>query len=104
YANLAKRVKVSEATLKRMFSQKNFTLQRLDEILQATGISFNDLALNRGDEPSLVSELTWKQEEEIIGDPRMFIVSASLLNLLSAEQIGAIYKITPAEINKYLVR
>ena len=39
YADLAARIDMSEASVKRMFSQKNFTLQRLDEILQATEIA-----------------------------------------------------------------
>ena len=33
YAELAQRIGVSEASVKRMFSQKQFTLQRLDQIL-----------------------------------------------------------------------
>jgi transcriptional regulator with XRE-family HTH domain len=43
YADLASRIKMSEASVKRMFSQKNFTLQRLDEVLQAAGIEFSEL-------------------------------------------------------------
>ena len=41
YADLAVRIDMSEASVKRMFSQKNFTLQRLDEILQVTQIHFS---------------------------------------------------------------
>ncbi len=51
YADLAARIDMSEASVKRMFAQKNFTLQRLDEILQATEISLRDLALASNEEP-----------------------------------------------------
>lgn len=104
YGVVAKSIGVSEATLKRMFSERNFTLQRLDQILQATGISFHDLSIVPPEEPKMISELTWEQEEEIIGDPKKFLVAASVLNLLTAEQITDIYNITPAEITKYLTR
>ncbi|MDO8700997.1 MAG: helix-turn-helix domain-containing protein, partial [Undibacterium sp.] len=103
YAELATRISMSEASVKRMFSQKNFTLQRLDEILQATAISLRDLALNSGEE-SLISELTFDQEKEIISDPKEFVVAVSALNLLSVEQMIKIYEISEVEVIKYLLR
>jgi transcriptional regulator with XRE-family HTH domain len=103
YADLASRIDMSEASVKRMFSQKNFTLQRLDEILTATEISLRDLALTTNDE-SLISELTREQEEEIISDPKKFIVAVSVLNLLTVEQIIRIYDISEVEVIKYLLR
>lgn len=104
YGAVAKHIGVSEATLKRMFSEKNFTLQRLDQILQVTGIGFHELSAMPDDEPRMISELTWEQEEEIINDPKKFLVAASVLNLLTIEQIVAIYDITEAEVTQYLIR
>lgn len=103
YADLAGRIAMSEASVKRMFSQKNFTLQRLDEILQATEITLRDLALN-SNEDSLISELTFDQEKEIISDPKEFLVAVSALNLLTVEQITRIYNISEAEVIQYLLR
>ncbi|MDE2430379.1 MAG: helix-turn-helix transcriptional regulator, partial [Burkholderiales bacterium] len=77
YADLASRIDMSEASVKRMFSQKNFTLQRLDEILAATEISLRDIALNSSEE-TLISELTYEQEKEIISDPKKFLVAVSV--------------------------
>lgn len=103
YADLATRINMSEASVKRMFSQKNFTLQRLDEILTATEISLRDLALT-SNEDTLMSELTFEQEEEIINDPKKFLVAVSVLNLLTVEQIVRIYDITEVEVIKHLLR
>lgn len=103
YADLASRIDMSEASVKRMFSQKNFTLQRLDEILAATEISLRDIALNSSEE-TLISELTYEQEKEIISDPKKFLVAVSVLNLLTVEQIIKIYDITEIEILKHLLR
>ncbi|MEB0032103.1 helix-turn-helix transcriptional regulator [Undibacterium sp. RTI2.1] len=103
YADLAARIDISEASVKRMFAQKNFTLQRLDEILQATEISLRDLALASNEEP-LISELTFDQEKEIISDPKKFIVAVSALNLLTVEQMTRIYDISEIEVVKHLLR
>ncbi|HJV52743.1 MAG TPA: helix-turn-helix transcriptional regulator [Noviherbaspirillum sp.] len=104
YAELAKRIGMSEASVKRMFSQKNFTLQRLDEILKASEIDFRDIALIAHDESRLISELSYAQEKEIIGDTKLFVVAVSALNHLTVEQIVQTYQITEAEVVKYLVR
>jgi len=104
YADLAKRIGMSEASVKRMFSQKNFTLQRLDEILQAAQIDFRDIAFAGHDESRLISELSHAQEKEIIGDPKLFIVAVSVLNQLTLAQIVEVYRLSEAEVVKCLVR
>jgi transcriptional regulator with XRE-family HTH domain len=104
YAELAARIGMSEASIKRMFAQKNFTLQRLDEILTATSIDFRDIAIVEHDEPRLISELSYEQEKEIIGDTKLLVVAVSALNLISAEQILKIYELTEAEVVKCLTR
>ncbi len=104
YAELAVRINMSEASVKRMFSQRNFTLQRLDEILQATQIDFRDLALINHDDTRLISELSYAQEKEIIGDIRLFLVAVSVLNQLSLAQIVQTYDVTEADVVKCLVR
>jgi transcriptional regulator with XRE-family HTH domain len=107
YAELAQRIGVSEASVKRMFSQKQFTLQRLDQILVAIGSDFQQLALavqTAQATPTLITGLTYAQEKEIIDDTRLFVVAVSALNLLPLEQIVAIYDISEAQAVKYLLR
>jgi len=104
YADLAARIQMSEASVKRMFSQKNFTLQRLDEVLQAVGIDFQDIAHIAHDESQLISQLSFDQEKEIIGNPKILVIAVSVLNLINVEQIVKVYDITEAEIVKHLLR
>jgi len=104
YADLASRIKMSEASVKRMFSQKSFTLQRLDQVLQAAGIEFRDIALIAHDESKLISQLTFEQEKEIIGNPKIFVVAVSVLNLIPIEKIVKVYDMSEAEVIKHLVR
>jgi transcriptional regulator with XRE-family HTH domain len=103
YADLAGKIRMSEASVKRMFSQKNFTLKRLDDILTATGISFEELSAAQAS-PSQISQLTLAQEQEIIGDPRLLVVAVSAMNHIPYDDMVRAYDMTPAQLTGYLVR
>ena len=49
YAQVARKLGLSEASVKRMFSRREFTLKRLDQVCQLTHSDFSDLTriLNR---------------------------------------------------------
>ncbi|UUZ53261.1 helix-turn-helix transcriptional regulator [Massilia sp. H-1] len=103
YSELAARIDMSEASVKRMFSQKNFTLLRLDDILSASGIEFEELSAAQSG-PALISQLTLAQEREIIGDPRLLVVAVSAMNHISFDDIVRYYEMTELEVTKYLLR
>ncbi|HZX27373.1 MAG TPA: helix-turn-helix transcriptional regulator [Telluria sp.] len=103
YAELAQRIDMSEANVKRMFSQKNFTLQRLDEVLVASGIGFDELT-NAQEGPALISHLTLQQEREIINDPKLLVVAVSVMNGFSFDAIVREYALDPAELTRYLLK
>ena len=103
YSDLAGRIGMSEASVKRMFSQKNFTLQRLDDILSASGIEFDELSAAQS-APALISQLTMAQEREIIGDPRLLVVAVSAMNQIGFDDIVRFYAMSEAEVTGYLLR
>ena len=103
YGELATRIDMSEASVKRMFSQKNFTLQRLDQILSASGIEFDELSAAQNG-PALISQLTMAQEKEIIGDARLLVVAVSAMNHIGFDDIVKYYDMSGVEVTKYLLR
>jgi transcriptional regulator with XRE-family HTH domain len=103
YKALAKQIDMSEASVKRIFSTRNITLQKLDQILEVTQISLDDLT-ERFYEESLVEQLTYQQEEELIQDQKKFIVAVSVMNYLSFEDIVTIYDISEAQVVCYLTQ
>ncbi len=103
YGDLAGRIGMSEASVKRMFSKKTFTLQRLDEVLKAAGIGFDELAGAQGT-PTLIDRLTLAQEREIIGDIRLLVVAVSAMNQISFDDIVRFYALSEAEVTGYLLR
>jgi transcriptional regulator with XRE-family HTH domain len=104
YARVARHLGLSEASVKRMFSQRNFTLRRLDQICTLAGTEFSDLMRTLVEEDSLISQLTPEQEREIIANKKLFVVAVCALNHLSFEQIVRLYDIAPAECVQLLLR
>jgi transcriptional regulator with XRE-family HTH domain len=104
YAVIAERIGMSEPSIKRMFSQRNFTLERMDAICAAAGIEFTDLARGFDREQHLIARLTEKQEREIVEDPKLYLVAFCVLNHLSFDDILATYQLAEAELVGLLVR
>jgi len=104
YAQVARKLGLSEASVKRMFSRKEFTLKRLDQVCQLTHSDFSDLARTLNREENLVSQLTHEQEKEIASSIKLFLVAVCALNHVTPEQVVAIYDISRAECIQLLVK
>jgi transcriptional regulator with XRE-family HTH domain len=104
YAQLARSLKLSEASVKRMFSRRDFTLKRLDEICKCTQIDFSELARAVAREETLLTHLTLEQEKEIVSDRKLFLVAVCVLNHVSFDQIVETYDVSTAECVKLLAR
>jgi transcriptional regulator with XRE-family HTH domain len=97
YAQLAKRVRLSEASVKRLFSQRTFTLARLSQFCDALEIDFAELArLARGREGD-ATEMTIAQETALAADARLLAVFYLVVNGWTFDEIVARYQITPAQ-------
>jgi transcriptional regulator with XRE-family HTH domain len=104
YADIAQRIGMSEASVKRMFSERNFTLERLDEILKAAGIDFSEITRGFDREQHLISQLSEAQEREIVADPKLFTAAVSAMNLLSFDEILRNYDVAAADLVAQLVK
>ena len=104
YAAVAKRLGLSEASVKRMFSQKEFTLSRLDAICEVAGIEFTDLTRPLATQDAVISQLTYEQEKEFVDHPKLMLVALSALNHWDFEQIVSVYDLDAAECTRLLAR
>ena len=104
YAELARRIGMSEASVKRLFSQRTFTLNRLEQVLAALELDFFELAKlarGAGDAPE---EMTEPQENALALEPRLMGVFYLLFNDWQPAQILTRYELTEAELTKLLVK
>jgi transcriptional regulator with XRE-family HTH domain len=104
YAELARRLGLSEASVKRMFSRGSFTLARIEQILRALDVELYDVArLSRG-EPHGPSELSAGQEAVLAKDERLLSVFWLLLNDWRFEEILQQFAISRSELTLALAR
>ncbi|MFL6577710.1 MAG: helix-turn-helix domain-containing protein [Povalibacter sp.] len=88
YKEVAKRVGLSEGSIKRVFSEETFTLQRLESICTAIGISMSELVRSATNSHEGGSQyLSLEQEQQLAGNSRLLACFYLLLNGRSSEEI-----------------
>lgn len=88
YAMLAKKMDVSEVTVKRIFSTQNCNLQTIFKICDLIGISFFDLAALSNQEQELDYVLTAEQEKFFAANPAFFGILRSLHRGMSPDVLA----------------
>lgn len=105
YRDLAQKVGLSEASIKRVFSAETFTLQRLEEICAAIGVSMSELVRIAADSRESRSQyLSIEQEQLLAEDARLLACFYLLLNGRSSEEIMARMDLSERELREFYVR
>ena len=104
YAHVARELKMSEASVKRMFASHHFTLERFEQVCQLVGLGLTQLAREVDSENNYISHLTLEQEREIVGNAKLFLVAVCALNHMTLEQILATYDVPKAECIQLLLK
>lgn len=97
YAEVAERLEMSESSVKRMFSQGEMPLSRVDELCVILQTDFASLAQQVMELTPQLTELTYEQERAVVKDPLLLLVAICVLSLWRFEQIVETYRITEAE-------
>lgn len=104
YADLARGLELSEASIKRLFSEKTFTLQRLDEICRLLDMDLFELARMARGEAEAVRQMTLAQEELLASDRKLLGVFYLLRNNRELADIVNDYEISEPECIRLLVK
>jgi DNA-binding Xre family transcriptional regulator len=103
YADVAQQLDLSEASVKRLFSEKNFSLQRLDAICNLLEMEISDLVREmQAEQTRPISELSHEQEKEIADNLLLLMITVYVLNRWSMADITQHYQISEAECIRYL--
>jgi transcriptional regulator with XRE-family HTH domain len=99
YADVAAAIGISVASVKRIFAERTFTLERFSEICSWLGISVYELArLGRGlPDDGDATMLTFEQEELLAADPKLFSLFYLLLNGLTPTDVVKSYDFSKPE-------
>lgn len=104
YAELARALRISEATVKRIFATRNCSLARLDSICEVLQVEMAALARGQPRQTTLIHQLTREQEEELMADPPLLIVAACALHGMAVHDITRLYRLDEARCLKLLLR
>lgn len=104
YRELAEKLHLSEASIKRLFSEQTFSLQRLEEICDVLDMNFYDLAKISADALEGPSVLTLDQERILSENPKLLLFFYLLLNGRDTESIRKDYAISESESLQSLLR
>ena len=75
YKDVAKALKLSEPTIKRIFSERDCTLTRLEQLCSVAQVDLSQIARGAPRETRLITRLTQQQEQEIVNDLELFVVA-----------------------------
>lgn len=104
YAELAKKLKISESSVKRILSSKSLTFSRLEEICTATEINFSEICKLTDFEDQRDQFYNDEQEKALADDPRLCHLYFLLEDGYKINKISKEYEITQVELQKHLLR
>ncbi len=104
YRELARRLGVSEPTIKRNLSRGGFTLQRLDDICELLGLNVHDLVQGERSHPEAVTELSRQQEASLVADPKLLLTMYLILNNWRFAEIMATFRVDENELVSTLLK
>jgi DNA-binding Xre family transcriptional regulator len=103
YATVAKKLNLSIASVKRLFSRGDLSLKRVDQICELLETGLSEI-LARARERPTANQLTLAQEQEIVADPKLVLIAWLLVNRAGLEDIVRSYKFTEREVLRHFYK
>jgi transcriptional regulator with XRE-family HTH domain len=102
YKDVARALKVSEASVKRVFASERFTVTRLAQVSQLLGLTLAELLQEATSSLPPLDTLTREQEAQLVSDDKLLLVAVCSLNHWSLDDITHVYLITKPDAVKRL--
>jgi DNA-binding Xre family transcriptional regulator len=104
YADVAVELELTEASVKRLFSQQSFSLSRLDQVCHMLDMEITDLVQLMNEQQQRLQQLTVEQEKEITDDVTLTLVAVCVLNRWTFDDILTYYRISETECVRHLAK
>ena len=104
YLQLARRLRVSEPTVKRDLTRGDFSLKRLDAICEVLGVSVADLANDEPARDSRITRFTDEQERALTADLKLGLLTYLLVNRWTLDDIMAAVELGENDLVRMLLR
>lgn len=104
YRQVAQALELSEASVKRLFAENSFTLERIARVCELLHLEISDLVHQMEKNVELINQLTLEQETELVSDIKLMLMAHFLMNKLEFSEIVEIYDISETEGIRLLAR
>jgi transcriptional regulator with XRE-family HTH domain len=104
YRHVATRLGLSEASVKRLFSNGQITLPRLAEVAALMDLTLSELMQGVPGDAPLVDRLSLEQEAELVSDHKLLLVAVCALNHWTLQDIVQVYALRESECVLRLTR
>ena len=104
YRQVARKLELSEASVKRLFAENTFTLDRISLVCELLNYEIADLVHAMERNVELTQRLTLEQETELVSDIKLLLMAYFLMNKLTFEEVISTYDISRTEGIRLLAR
>ena len=104
YSELARRLGISESSVKRLLSRGGLTLERLEQICACLDTDFLELAKRMQREQAEPRDLTLKQEEALAEDSQLLAIAYHLINGWTPNRLRKTYGMSEAALTGPLAK
>lgn len=98
YRDAAEGLKLSEVSIKRLFSEQNCSLTRLEQLCEFAGTDFGELMAIVESQQQQLTELSLEQEAKLVSNTNLLLVAVCIINHWSFDEILTRYRFTTPEL------
>ena len=103
YTDIARELQLSESSIKRLFSEGDMSLSRLERICSLVDLDISQLATRATERRRHIHSLTQEQEQMLVGDEKLLLLAVHLINGWSYGLVVKTYDIDKHEGQRMLV-
>ncbi|WP_016957747.1 helix-turn-helix domain-containing protein [Catenovulum agarivorans] len=104
YKMIAEQLQLSEGSIKRIFSNYDFTLERLESVCQLADLEIFDLVELAKEQTLSTDILSYQHEAELVSDVKLLLTAHLLINKWTVHQILNHYQIDKLTMVQLLCR
>ena len=104
YSDVASHLNLSEANVKRMFSKRHFTLNRLEEVCTLANADLSYLMSRMHEGSLIIDELSLEAEKELVANVKLLMMAQLLINRWELDDIISTYTFEELEVTRLLAK
>lgn len=104
YADAARALGISEASVKRLFSRATLSLTRLERLCDWLGMDLADLVSMSAQNQPLLTQLSQPQERALLAEPALLLLTYLVLNRWSQAEIVEVFRFDKPELFRHLAK